>query len=161
MTTILVTAFKAGRSTFQHIGNMYDRAGFLAMRALIDDRFLDIDENRFASPHLRKAATLANKTNDLLQDKLFKGLAETYAQSNVGPKPDFNRPLINLGGTILNNLGRMNVAQVAVLTLGVGVAVVAAYVTNHNGGGNLVPDVMSTYLGVKPNSNPEPKLEKA
>lgn len=126
------------------------------MRTLIDDQFLNIRHDNISSPHLRRAAELFNNNGGLIQDKLFKGLSDTYAASNLGPKPDIKKPLLRIGEILLSNLPRMNAGQAAVLTLGVGVSMAAVYIANHTGIGGHVPDIASTYLSLKPNSAPIP-----
>lgn len=158
MNTTLTGAFKIGRLGLQSITDLYEKAGFFTMRALIDDSFFNINDDGITSPRLRKAASLLNSTTDLLQDKAFKRLSETYASSNLTPKPDIKKPLLNLGNVVLNGLTKMSVGQVAVLALGIGVTVIATHL--HGGGAaSMASDTLATYLGVKPNSNPEPTLE--
>lgn len=156
MRSPLSAAFRVGVAPFQHIANFYDRAGFFAMRALIDDGFITIRDDDISSPHLRKAADLFNKNGGLLQEKLFKGIADTYAGGNVGPKPDFKKPLLRIGEILLSNVSRMNVGQAAIITLSVGAGLAAMYIANHTGITNHIPDAASAYLGLKPNSTPIP-----
>src|SRR5688572_21170720 len=115
MTSAIAVAFKVGTAPFQYIGNVSDRPGFMVMRAMIDDNFMDINHERFSSPRLRKAAEFYNDKNDLLQDKIVNGLSDSLANGNLGPKPDFKKPLLNVGGVVLNNLGRMTLSQTAIL----------------------------------------------
>lgn len=126
------------------------------MRALIDDGFLDIDIEKVRSPRLRKAAALINDASDLLQEKALKGLSDLYAHSNVGPKPDIKKPLISLGKILWSHAGKMNIGQTAVLTLGFGVIAVATHMAHHSTNGSILSDVMSTYLGAKPNAGITP-----
>ncbi len=150
MTYSLAGAFAPVRNSLQFVGSLYDHAGFLAMRALIDGRVMDINEDRITSPTLKKVARLYNEANDVFQDKLFIGISQTYAGGNLGPKPDFKKPILNLGGVVLNNFGRMNLGQVAILTLAVGVAMAATY---------LSPDTASNLISIKPNSSPQLQMK--
>jgi hypothetical protein len=140
---------------------LYDHAGFIVMRAMMDDNFMDINHDRISSPRLRKVAALYNEKNDLLQDKVINTLSETYANGNLGPKPDLKKPLLNLGGLVINNIGRISIGQTAILALSVGTVTVIALLAAQTGGnpGSLLPEALSTYLGVKPNSSPQPTIE--
>ena len=135
-------------------------AGFIAMRVMFDGRFGDIDESRLKSPSLIKAAQFYNRLNDLAQEKLVSNLSDMYANGNVGPKPDFKKPVMslagNLAGAMFNNLGKMTIGQAALLTLGTGVMVVASHLSGQGAGA--LPDIASNYLGLKPSGAAEPKI---
>lgn len=157
MKSALATAFGAGRSRISSITNVYDHAGFIAMRVMFDGKFVDIDESRFKDPsRALKAAQLYNRLNDVMQEKLVTNFSDMIAHGNLGPKPDFKKPVLNLAGVMLNNLGRMSVGQAAVLTLAAGTFIVAAHLTGQ--GFELAPEVASNYLGSKPSAAAEPKL---
>lgn len=161
MSSTIALAFRAGTAPLRFVGNMYDHAGFFVMRAMMDDNFMDINHERISSPRLRKIATIYNEKNDFLQDKVVNTLSETYANGNLSPKPDFKKPFLNLSGLVLNNLGRMTISQTAVLALGIGTVTVMGLLAAQSGANitSMMPETLSTYLGVKPNSSPQPTLE--
>jgi hypothetical protein len=159
MRSPLSAAFTVGVAPIHYIANLYDRVGFLAMRSLIDDEFVMVKQDEIASPRLRKAAELFNNHGGMLQEKLFKGIADTYAGGNLAPKPDIKKPLLKLGETLLTSLPRMNIGQAAILTLGIGVGMAALYLGNNTGFGQSIPDAFSTYLGLKPDAAPIPRQD--
>ncbi len=137
MTRSLSAAFHAGRATVNQLNAIHDYAGFIAMRLMFDGRFVDIDERRFKHPQAIKAAQIYNHANDMLQEKVVNFISDMYAHGNVGPKPDFKKPAMNLAG----NLAGM---------------VVAAHVTGQGAG--IIQDAASNYLAGKPSGAAEPKL---
>lgn len=136
------------------------------MRLMMDGRLMDINPDRFQNKILKDAVSRYNSINDVLQEKLVKDLANSFASGNFGPKPDFKKPFINVGVVMINSVGRITVGQAAALVLGTAVAVAigqlglqgdsSAIVTQ---AASAVPEVAANYIGAKPSSGTQLKPE--
>lgn len=157
MKNYLAMAFSAGlgtvKSTPQRIVNVYDYAGFIAMRAYMDDTFLEIDPSKLASGHLRKVANVYNTVRETAQDKTFESIAQKHASGDFSPKPDFKKPLISLAKIAVTNMPKMTVGQIGVIALAAGVVWVSAHLGAHGHLSTALPESTANYLGSRTNGH--------
>lgn len=136
MTNILAEAFRFSQTTLTHIGQAYDKAGLTLTRFAVDHSFLDIDLTEITIPVFRQAAEIYNKTLDTGQMKLYDQVSKMVASGDLTPKPDFKKPLLNLGLSVgkmmITYLPRMNISQAAVMSLGVATVLVAAHLASQH-----------------------------
>jgi hypothetical protein len=157
MKHFLLKAFEGARTLTTPIINAYDHACFTAMRVYLDHDFLHIKDHMVPHPQLKPVAETFNRFKGVAQNKLLDTVSLKNARGDFSPQPDIKPKLFKLASSILTHMPKVSPTTAAVVTLGIGVGLVA-YTLTSQGMGTHVPqnmsDAFATFLGAKPNAAP-------
>ena len=147
MKNFLRGAFTLACSFPQTISNAYDHAGFLTWRALLDDRFMQIDEQALQVPLFRKAAAYYEDVRTRTQETLIDKFSAKGAAGDFHPKPDIKPGLYKLAALSLGLFSRIPTASGAAIVASMGLSyAVASYISGQQALHGA--DIAGTWLGM-------------
>lgn len=107
MSILLREAFTLACNAFHKIGDLYDKAGYYAWRALTDDNFLQIDPDGISCKTMKKAVKFYDWARGHAQEAAFDSFTSLGLSGDFAPKPDLKPGLMRMAESCAPYLARV------------------------------------------------------